>query len=164
MSSRPAANLPSLPHELLLQILQYLDLPDLVAISRTCRALRPLPLDPLLHRRRLHVSSAVLEHFLPLRPSLSSLRPPSREIYLTPTLFTRKKILRNLIGIKLARRLRQRPSVRELVGRGVLPGECVVLVKRAERPAAAAPADANQAPECACTTSAAATGGPVHRP
>ncbi|OWP01596.1 hypothetical protein B2J93_2112 [Marssonina coronariae] len=118
----PAFN--ALPSELLLHILSYLDIPDLLALTRTSHTLRSLSHDPLLHIARLHRASLAIQHSLPLRPSLAELM--AHRIYITRTTLAARSLGRNLISIKLNRRLLRRPSAEELVGRGVLPRECVV--------------------------------------
>ncbi|MCJ1313159.1 hypothetical protein MMC25_006836 [Agyrium rufum] len=114
----------TLPDELLLHVLSFLDLPDLLALSRTHSRLRSLALDPILHRQRLHLASIYLSFSLPHRPPLSAIRPPSAAIYLTPTLVAARKISRSLISIRLQRRLGNRPSVGRLVETNILPEEC----------------------------------------
>ncbi|PMD15819.1 hypothetical protein NA56DRAFT_326443 [Hyaloscypha hepaticicola] len=113
--------LPHLPQELLLHILAYLDIPDLLPLSRTSHLFRHLTLDPLLHVHRLHRASAALNHYIPLRPPLSQLL--SSQIYITRTTMAARKLGRKLVGIRLNKRLRQRPSVEEMVQWGVLPRE-----------------------------------------
>jgi hypothetical protein len=120
---QPAApSLPHLPPELLLHILTYLDIPDLLPLSRTSHLFRHLTLDPLLHSFRLARASAILNHDIPLRPRLADLM--NRSIYVTRTTMVARHLGRKLVGIKLNRKLGSRPSVEELVGWGVLPGEC----------------------------------------
>ncbi|PMD30981.1 hypothetical protein L207DRAFT_519664 [Hyaloscypha variabilis F] len=114
--------LPHLPPELLMHILTYLDIPDLLALSRTSHQLRHLTLDPLLHSARLHRASAILAHDIPLRPSLVDLIRD--QIYVTRTTMAARLLGRRLIGIMLNRKLGRRPGVEELVERGVLAGEC----------------------------------------
>ncbi|TVY19877.1 hypothetical protein LARI1_G001742 [Lachnellula arida] len=113
-----------LPDELLLTILSHLDIPDLLSTTRTSHRLRTLSLDPLLHTTRLHRASTTLSYSLPLRPSLAQLM--AHRIYITRTTLAARHLGRNLIKIKLNRSLLKRPSKEELVGRGVLPRECVV--------------------------------------
>ncbi|KAK2627077.1 hypothetical protein QTJ16_003043 [Diplocarpon rosae] len=119
-----APTLDALPSELLLHILSFLDIPDLLALTRTSHALRSLSHDPLLHIARLHRASLAIQHSLPLRPSLAELM--AHRIYVTRTTLAARNLGWNLISIKLNRRLLRRPSAEELVGRGVLPRECVV--------------------------------------
>ncbi|KAH7346182.1 hypothetical protein BKA65DRAFT_477404 [Rhexocercosporidium sp. MPI-PUGE-AT-0058] len=115
-------NLPGLPSELLLHILSFLDIPDLLTLTRTSHPLRSLSLDPLLHIARLHRASISLSHSLPLRPSLADLM--AHRIYITRTTLAARSLGRNLIRIKLNRQLLKRPSAEELVQMGVLPREC----------------------------------------
>ncbi|KAH7410566.1 hypothetical protein BKA64DRAFT_661270 [Cadophora sp. MPI-SDFR-AT-0126] len=121
MSTTPP-NLPTLPSELLLHILSFLDIPDLLTLTRTSHPLRSLSLDPLLHIARLHRASISLSHSLPLRPSLADLM--AHRIYITRTTLAARSLGRNLIRIKLNRQLLKRPSAEELVQLGVLPREC----------------------------------------
>lgn len=116
------ADLTTLPSELLLHILTYLDIPDLLTLTRTSHALRSLSLDPLLHVDRLHRASLTLQHSLSLRPSLADLM--AHRIYITRTTLAARSLGRNLIKIKLNRQLMRRPSAEELVEWGVLPREC----------------------------------------
>ncbi|KAE9380946.1 hypothetical protein N431DRAFT_290696, partial [Stipitochalara longipes BDJ] len=111
-----------LPPELLLHILTYLDIPDLLPLSRTSHHFRHLTLDPLLHSARLHRASVILNHEIPLRPSLVDLIRD--QIYVTRTTMAARLLGRRLIGIMLNRKLGRRPGVEELVERGVLAGEC----------------------------------------
>jgi hypothetical protein len=121
-SNPPPPSLSSFPDELLLHILTYLDLPDLLSLSRTSHALRTLSLDPILHASRLHRASITLSHSLPLRPSLSELM--AQRIYVTRTTLAARRLGRSLVMIKLNKKLRGRPSVESLVEWGVLPEEC----------------------------------------
>ncbi|PVH74089.1 hypothetical protein DL98DRAFT_519497 [Cadophora sp. DSE1049] len=120
--STTTPNLPTLPSELLLHILSFLDIPDLLTLTRTSHPLRSLSLDPLLHIARLHRASISLSHSLPLRPSLADLM--AHRIYITRTTLAARSLGRNLIKIKLNRQLLKRPSAEELVQLGVLPREC----------------------------------------
>jgi hypothetical protein len=120
---RPSsATLSSLPAELLLQIMSHLDIPDLLALSRTSHHLRTLSLDPLLHALRLRRASFTLLSYIPLRPPLTQLM--HQRIYITRTTLAARNLGRSLIKIKLNRKLGRRPSAGELVELGVLPGEC----------------------------------------
>jgi len=110
--------------ELLLHVLAYLEIPELLACSRTCHHLRSLAADPILHRNRLLDASYRLSLSLSHRPTLSFLRPPTSAIYLTPTLVAARKISRSLISIRLSRSLSKRPSVSRLVESNILPEEC----------------------------------------
>ncbi|KAK0120311.1 hypothetical protein ONS95_011717 [Cadophora gregata] len=123
-SNSTPPTLPTLPSELLLHILSFLDIPDLLTLTRTSHPLRSLSLDPLLHTTRLHRASISLSHSLPLRPSLADLM--AHRIYITRTTLAARSLGRNLIRIKLNRQLLKRPSAEELVRMGVLPGECWV--------------------------------------
>ncbi|CAG8983321.1 hypothetical protein HYALB_00007449 [Hymenoscyphus albidus] len=114
--------LAALPSEILLQILSYLDIPDLFPLTRTSHQLRNLSLDPLLHTTRLHRASLSLSHSLTVRPSLGELM--AHRIYITRTTLAARSLGWNLTKIKLNRQLRHRPSVESLVEMGVLPGEC----------------------------------------
>ncbi|KAL2059775.1 hypothetical protein VTL71DRAFT_10159 [Oculimacula yallundae] len=118
----PSPQLSVLPSELQLHILSYLDIPDLLTLTRTSHSLRILSLDPLLHIARLQRASSNLLHYLPLRPSLAELM--AHRIYITRTTLAARNLGRNLIRIKLNRQLLKRPSAEELVQAGVLPREC----------------------------------------
>ncbi|KAK0616970.1 hypothetical protein B0T14DRAFT_433919 [Immersiella caudata] len=114
-----------LPNEVLLQILSNLDVCDLLGTSRTSHLLRSLALSPVLQRLRLRQTRAVLPPLLtsPSRPSLTDLI--RRRIFLTNTTVVSRKLARNLVAIRLQRRLAARPSPEALVERCVLPPECV---------------------------------------
>ncbi|KAK3940454.1 hypothetical protein QBC46DRAFT_364106 [Diplogelasinospora grovesii] len=121
----PTKQLAGLPNEVLLQILGYLDVCDLLATSRTSQHLRRLSLAPILHLLRLRRTRAILPPMLnsPQRPSLADL--VRRSIFLTRTTVAARKLGRNLVSIRLSRRLAARPSAEALVNRAVLPPECV---------------------------------------
>jgi hypothetical protein len=118
----PPYSLSNLPSELLLHILSFLDIPDLLTLSRTSHLIRQLCLDPLLHSLRLHRASFTIERSLPLRPPLAELM--AHRIYITRTTLAARNLGRNLIKIKLNRQLLRRPSAEHLVELGVLPAEC----------------------------------------
>lgn len=122
MADSVATSLSSLPLELLLHTLSFLDIPDLLSVSRTSHLLRHLCLDPLLHSFRLHRASFTLERYIPQRPSLAELM--AHRIYITRTTLAARNLGRNLIKIKLNHKLLARPSVESLVTKGVLPAEC----------------------------------------
>ncbi|KAK0640804.1 hypothetical protein B0T16DRAFT_336593, partial [Cercophora newfieldiana] len=87
--------------------------------------LRCLALSPVLQRLRLRHTRAVLPPLLtsPSRPSLADLI--RRHIFLTNTTVVSRKLARNLVAIRLQRRLAARPPPEVLVERCVLPPECV---------------------------------------
>jgi hypothetical protein len=78
-----------------------------------------------LHTYRLQRVRALLPPLLtsPSRPTLAELI--ARHIFLTRTSQISRRLARNLVAIRLSRRLPQRPSAETLVQRGVLPPECV---------------------------------------
>ena len=117
----------SLPVEVLSSILSYLDIPELHAVAQTCRCLRVLSCDPLLHLRRLRDVPGILELCLPLRPPLSSIAPPQGTIWLNRTHILARRVSRSLIAIRLNHNLspRTRPSATDLVARAILPSECL---------------------------------------
>ncbi|KAI9800955.1 MAG: hypothetical protein M1833_003092 [Piccolia ochrophora] len=110
--------------ELLLHVFDFLDIPELLATSRTCHRLRSIALDPILHSHRLSHASITLSQHLPLRPALSSLHPPTSTIYLTRTHLAARALSRSLISIRLNRSLSRRPPVATLVTHNILPPEC----------------------------------------
>ncbi|KAH8649170.1 hypothetical protein BX600DRAFT_517557 [Xylariales sp. PMI_506] len=118
-------NLDVLPNEVLMHILGFLEVCDLLATSRTNHHLRALSLHPILHFYRLRRTRLSLPSLLisPTRPTLRDLT--ARHIFLTNTSQISRRLARNLIAIRLSRRLPLRPSAETLVQRGVLPGECV---------------------------------------
>ncbi|KAG5958096.1 hypothetical protein E4U57_001516 [Claviceps arundinis] len=117
--------LDGLPNEVVLHVLGFLDMSDLVAMSRTNRALRQLSLCPILHRYRLQRTREVLPPLLwsAARPTIADLK--ARRIILTHTSFVSRRLARALVSIRLSRRLASRPPVEDLVTRCVLPKECV---------------------------------------
>ncbi|KAL6811827.1 hypothetical protein V8C40DRAFT_124806 [Trichoderma camerunense] len=117
--------LETLPSEVLAHIASFLDVDDLLRASRTCRRLRAISLDPVLHHYRLRNARFLLTLFLnsPFRPSLGDLM--SRSIFLTQNTIISRRLARSLISIRLSRRLASRLSARDLVQRCVLPQECV---------------------------------------
>ncbi|RDW75241.1 hypothetical protein BP6252_06383 [Coleophoma cylindrospora] len=124
-TNTPPQSLADLPDELLLHILSYIDIPDLLAISRTTHHFRHLSTDPLLHLARIHRNSLSLSHSLSVRPSLAELM--HQRIFVTRTSLAARALGRNLIKIKLNRALPLRPSASTLVEKGVLPREATYL-------------------------------------
>ncbi|KAK8078789.1 F-box domain-containing protein [Apiospora phragmitis] len=124
-SNSSMLELDSLPNEVLTHVLSFLEVCDLLATSRTNRHLRALSLHPLLHMLRLRRARASLPPLLfsPSRPTLRDLI--AKHIFLTHTTQISRRLARNLVAIRLSRRLPLRPSAETLVQRGVLPGECV---------------------------------------
>ncbi|KAI1356016.1 hypothetical protein F5Y01DRAFT_114562 [Xylaria sp. FL0043] len=118
-------SLDCLPNEILLQILGFLDVSDLLTTSRINHHFRTLSLAPILHTYRLQRARTLLPPLLtsPSRPTLAELI--ARHIFLTHTTQISRRLARNLVAIRLSRRLPQRPSAETLVQRGVLPPECV---------------------------------------
>ncbi|POS70136.1 F-box domain-containing protein [Diaporthe helianthi] len=114
-----------LPNEVLLYVLSFLDVSDLLAISRTSHQLRSLALAPIVHRLRLRHAREVLPPLLtsPSRPTLTELI--QRSIFLTKTTVVSRRLGRSLTAIRLSRRLAARPEPEALVARSVLPPECV---------------------------------------
>jgi len=120
----PGPVLLDLCDELILQVLSFLDVSDLLSASRTCRRLRHLCNDPVLHAHRLQEASTLLAQSLSNRPPLSALRPPTSTIYLSSTHLVARNLSRSLISIKLNRSLSRRPSATSLVTSNILPEEC----------------------------------------
>ncbi|KAI1757935.1 hypothetical protein F4782DRAFT_3893 [Xylaria castorea] len=120
-----APSLGYLPNEILIQILSFLDVGDLLTTSRINHHFRTLSLAPILHTYRLQHVRILLPPLLasPSRPTLAELI--ARHIFLTHTTQISRRLARNLVAIRLSRRLPQRPSAETLVLRGVLPPECV---------------------------------------
>jgi len=119
-----ARSLDSLPSELLLCVFSFLEIPDLLQASRTCRALRDLACDPLLHLERLHDASYTLSIALARRPLKSSISPPNSWIWLSKTNVLSRQISKSLIRIRLSHNLEHRPSPYDLVERAILPSTC----------------------------------------
>ncbi|KAI0112553.1 hypothetical protein GGR51DRAFT_45136 [Nemania sp. FL0031] len=118
-------SLDRLPNEILMQILGFLDVSDLLTTSRINHHFRDLSLAPILHTYRLQRVRILLPPLLtsPSRPTLTELI--AKHIFLTHTTQISRRLARNLVAIRLSRRLPQRPSAETLVQRGVLPPECV---------------------------------------
>ncbi|KAI1101765.1 hypothetical protein F4804DRAFT_289897 [Jackrogersella minutella] len=114
-----------LPNEVLVHILTFLDVSDLLATSRINHHFRNLCLHPILHTLRLRRARMSLPPLLtsPSRPTLAELI--ARHIFLTHTTQISRRLARNLVAIRLSRRLPLRPSAESLVQRGVLPPEVV---------------------------------------
>ncbi|RPB24427.1 hypothetical protein L211DRAFT_163094 [Terfezia boudieri ATCC MYA-4762] len=70
--------LSSIPDEIILSILTYLDISDIFSLIKTSHRLRTISLDPLLHHQRLLRAKNFLSHALPQRPPLEALRSPRR--------------------------------------------------------------------------------------
>ncbi|KAK1246173.1 hypothetical protein MKX07_005242 [Trichoderma sp. CBMAI-0711] len=117
--------LDTLPSEVLALVASFLDVDDLLRISRTCRRLRNISIDPVLHHCRLRNARFLVASYLnsPCRPSIDDLT--SRSIILTPNAIISRRLARSLISIRLSRRLASRLSASDLVQRSVLPQECV---------------------------------------
>ncbi|KAI1204085.1 uncharacterized protein F4807DRAFT_375660 [Annulohypoxylon truncatum] len=118
-------SLDGLPNEVLMHILTFLDVSDLLATSRINHHFRTLCLHPILHTLRLRRARVSLPPLLtsPSRPTLAELI--ARHIFLTHTTQISRRLARNLVAIRLSRRLPLRPSAESLVQRGVLPPEIV---------------------------------------
>ncbi|ORY58440.1 uncharacterized protein BCR38DRAFT_352829, partial [Pseudomassariella vexata] len=86
---------------------------------------RTLCLHPFIHNLRLRRARLSLPPLLssPSRPTLRDLI--ANRIFLTHTTQVSRRLARNLVAIRLSRRLPLRPSAETLVNRGVLPSECV---------------------------------------
>lgn len=125
VNSNAIVRLSDLPNEVLLHILGFLDVPDLLATSRTSHQFRSLAVAPILHRLRLRHVRTMLPPLLtsPSRPSLLDLI--HRSIFLTHTTVVSRQLARSLTAIRLSRRLAARPPPEALVQRSVLPPECV---------------------------------------
>lgn len=121
-TSSSCRSLPMLPCELLLRIFFFLDIPDLLSLSRTMHYFRKISLDPLLHAHRLHFASIILSRAISSRPSLTELM--ARQVYITRTTKAALRLGRSFITIELKRLLERRPSMDRLVELGVLPVEC----------------------------------------
>ncbi|KAF1736046.1 hypothetical protein CRV24_004980 [Beauveria bassiana] len=118
-------SLKALPPEILLHILGYLDVCDLLPISRACHYLRSLCADPILHQYRLRRTRLTLPPLLAMHNRLSLADLITRSIFLTHTSVVSRRLARSLVSIRLSRRLAARPSPEALVERAVLPPECV---------------------------------------
>ncbi|KAI5866024.1 hypothetical protein GGS23DRAFT_555090 [Durotheca rogersii] len=117
--------LDGLPNEILTHILTFLDVSDLLSTSRINHHFRTLSLHPILHALRLRRTRLCLPPLLtsPSRPTLAQLI--ARHIVMTHRSQVSRQLARNLVAIRLSRRLPLRPSAESLVQRGVLPPEVV---------------------------------------
>ena len=148
MASPPA--LLALSDELLLHVCAFLDVPELLSVSRvmripiplpvsstaianpklttrvqTCHRLRRISLDPILHHTRLFITTPLtISYHLPRRPSLITLRPPASTIYLTTIHLAARALSRALTALHLKARLSRRPPISLLVSHNILPTEC----------------------------------------
>ncbi len=113
-----------LPSEVLLHVLSFLEVSDLLQLSRTNHGLRDIACDPLLHLERLHHASYTLSVLLSRRPSKSSISPPNSWIWLSKTNVLSRQISKSLIRIRLSHNLEHRPSPFDLVQRSILPSAC----------------------------------------
>ncbi|PNS16231.1 hypothetical protein CAC42_6338 [Sphaceloma murrayae] len=113
-----------LPDEVLVLVLWHLDVPELLAVSRTSHRLRTLALDPYIHHARLRYSSHRLPRLLSTRPPLSALQPPTSGIYLSRTHLAARRLHWSLVCIRLNRSLSRRPAITSLVSANILPREC----------------------------------------
>ncbi|KAG9255564.1 uncharacterized protein F5Z01DRAFT_547902 [Emericellopsis atlantica] len=116
-------SLADLPNEVLLHVFAFLDVSDLLVVSRTTHHLRSLCVSPILHTWRLRLTRTILPPLLYSRPSRQELI--ARSIFLTQTTVVSRRLARSLTSIRLSRRLATRPSPEVLVERAVLPKECV---------------------------------------
>ena len=116
--------LQQLPEEVLLHVMSFLQVDDLLRLSRTCHRLRDLACDPVLHLERLHYASYEVERALARRPSRAAISPPNAWIWLSKTNVLSKQISKSLCKIRLNHNLERRPKVQELVERAILPATC----------------------------------------
>jgi len=81
-TSQPDRDLLTIPPEIVLRILSYLDIPDLTSISRAFPQLAVLASDPILHRNRLRLTapSRVAHSLFGTSPSGILLRPSVGEL------------------------------------------------------------------------------------
>lgn len=113
--------LSDLPEELLLLLLSYLDVSDLLQLSRTCYLLRQLATDPILHNARLLYARDDLARRLLQRKTRAQLSPPIAWIWLSRVNVQSRAISRSLVKIRLSHRLDSRPSLQDLVQRSIVP-------------------------------------------
>lgn len=133
-----------LPYEILLDIFEYMDIPDVDACKRTCRTFRTIALDKRIVYTRLHKTAKWLDCKYPERPNQFDLynqrillspfqlspesKPQHLQLIRTVNLALRKDTLR--------RGLEKRPTKNELVVKGVVDNgkyECPrVAAKRRE--------------------------------
>jgi hypothetical protein len=97
---------------------------DYESKQQTCRHLRQLSLDPLLHQLRLRQSLENVRYLLPRRPAIQSISPPISRIYLTRTHIAARRLHWSLVSIRLNRSLSRRPKLASLVSANILPKEC----------------------------------------
>lgn len=111
----------SLPQEVVFTILSFLDVADLLQCSRVNHELRESVLDPILHQYRKRTATATLRLELTRRKTRAAISPPNALIWLNKTQALSRNISRSLAKIHLGRHLEHRPTVQDLIARGVLP-------------------------------------------
>lgn len=116
--------LQQLPDELLLKLIWFLDLDDLLQLSRTSHKLRELACDPVFHLERLHYAACAVERALARRPTRAAISPPNAWIWLSKTNVLSRQISKSLCKIRLNHNLERRPSVDSLVLFNILPATC----------------------------------------
>lgn len=110
-----------LPEETLLLLLSFLDVADLLNLSRTCQLFRQLATDPILHHERLIVARHALTYRLQSRKKRAEIGPPIAWIWLSRVHVQSRAISRSLAKIHLSHRLDSRPSLQDLVQRSIMP-------------------------------------------
>ncbi|KAH6917015.1 hypothetical protein BKA70DRAFT_1251141 [Coprinopsis sp. MPI-PUGE-AT-0042] len=115
-----ARRLSELPQEILLYIYAFLDLPDLAALAKSCRALASLTTDPILHKYRLTVAApsrvnhslfGTSPHGVAIRPTVGDLWRSGNYFYSRTSIMQYEMSLalfRNHVGHVLSLQLRRR--------------------------------------------------------
>lgn len=116
--------LEQLPDEVILHVMSFLQVDDLLRLSRTCHKVRGLACDPVLHLERLHDASYTVETALARRPTRAAISPPNAWIWLSKTNVLSRQISKSLTKIRLSHNLERRPDVQDLVARAILPATC----------------------------------------
>ncbi|KAK9459588.1 uncharacterized protein V1516DRAFT_628152 [Lipomyces oligophaga] len=118
--------LENLPNEVIQEMLLHLDIPDLLAVSRTCHRLRDLARDIDLHKQLRARRPSILASLLSFpRPTEHDLL--SRNILLFPIRLAHRfhraaaSLRLALVRSSLRRGLARRPELSELIKRGVYP-------------------------------------------
>lgn len=120
--------LQQLPDELLLKLIWFLDIDDLLQLSRTSHKLRELACDPVFHLERLHYAACAVARALERRPTRAAISPPNAWIWLSKTNVLSRQISKSLCKIRLNHNLERRPSVESLVALNILPNTCTTYL------------------------------------
>jgi hypothetical protein len=114
-----------LPLEILFKVLIFLDVPDLINLSKTCQYLKQVSNERFIMRCRLLLIRERLNHQLMMRPDSGTLYEqhilPSKDLGVNPEVLTTAAVLeKNLRRDSLSKKLRMRPSLEELKAQRII--------------------------------------------